>query len=54
MPIKTVLEMRHIRKVFPGVVVLVEVLVLLGENGAGKSTFFLSLSQYSRWLSPFT
>jgi ABC-type sugar transport system ATPase subunit len=59
MPNKTVLDMRHIRKVFPGVVALVEVHfeleegevhVLLGENGAGKSTLSLSLSQYSRWL----
>jgi ribose transport system ATP-binding protein len=52
-PSRSALEMRHIRKTFPGVVALDdmhldlregEVHVLLGENGAGKSTLMKILS----------
>lgn len=52
-PTRTALEMRNIRKTFPGVVALDdmhldlqegEVHVLLGENGAGKSTLMKVLS----------
>jgi len=50
---KYVLELRHIRKEFPGVVALKdvslqvkggEILALIGENGAGKSTLIKSCS----------
>ena len=50
---KTILEMKNIKKVFPGVVALEgvnlkieegKVLALLGENGAGKSTLIKILS----------
>ena len=49
-----IVEMKHITKRFPGIVanddVTIgikkgEIFALLGENGAGKSTF----DEYSRW-----